>query len=33
KQKGLAASKMIHENWTWEHAAKIAAQEIGNLLN
>jgi tetratricopeptide (TPR) repeat protein/glycosyltransferase involved in cell wall biosynthesis len=32
KQKGLNASKMIHDKWTWGHAADIAVKEIEALL-
>jgi len=32
RQKGLNASKRIHEQWTWEHAAKIAVREIEDVL-
>ncbi|MBF0450623.1 MAG: tetratricopeptide repeat protein [Candidatus Magnetomorum sp.] len=32
KEKGLNASKMIHEKWTWAHAAEIAVQEIKKIL-
>lgn len=32
RQKGLNAAKNVHENWTWEHAAKIAVHEIEHLL-
>ena len=32
RQKGLDAAKCVHENWTWEHAAKIAVREIEYLL-
>ena len=32
RQKGLNASKKVHEQWTWEHAAKIAVKEIEHLI-
>ena len=32
RQKGLDASKMIHDKWTWAHAADIAAREIEAIL-
>jgi len=32
RQKGLNAAKLVHENWTWEHAAKIATHEIEQIL-
>jgi tetratricopeptide (TPR) repeat protein/glycosyltransferase involved in cell wall biosynthesis len=32
RQKGLNAAKLVHEQWTWEHAAKIAVNEIEQLL-
>ncbi|ETR72809.1 MAG: hypothetical protein OMM_01428 [Candidatus Magnetoglobus multicellularis str. Araruama] len=33
RHKGLFASQRVHENWTWEHAAKIAVKEIEDLLH
>jgi len=32
RQKGLNAAKLVHDQWTWEHAAKIAVNEIEQLL-
>ena len=32
RQKGLHAAKLVHDNWTWEHAARIAVREIEQTL-
>jgi len=32
RQKGLHAAKLVHEKWTWKHAAEIAVKEIEQLL-
>jgi hypothetical protein len=33
KAKGLAASKYVHQNWTWEHAARLATKRLQQLKN
>ena len=32
RQKGLNAAKIVHDNWTWEHAALVAVREIERVM-